>query len=407
MPVKRFPSGAPEKRTPAHQPTDHLPMNTPSDNHHLLQDAVSRILQWYPGVRRPLPWRQSPTPYHVWISEIMLQQTRIEAVIPYYTRFLGELPDISALATVPDDRLLKLWEGLGYYSRARNLKKAAVVLARQYGGQLPASAEELKSLPGIGDYTAGAIASIAFGLPEPAVDGNVLRVIMRLTACPDDIAEQKTKRSVTEQLRDCYPSGYEAGLLTEGLMELGETVCLPNGAPRCDACPLMTLCKAHRDGSELSFPVKGAKKPRRVEDKTVLLLRRGNRFAIRKRPGTGLLAGLWEFPMLDGTLSPEEILHALSGPGLAVLDVAPCGKSKHIFTHIEWRMKGFLLDCENNAAETGICSARAGAENPNLERGAAAGTAFSDLLWLTPAEIAAEYPLPTAFRPWQKIISRI
>ena len=341
-------------------------------------ETVSRILRWYPMVRRPLPWRQDPTPYHVWVAEIMLQQTRIEAVIPYYTRFLKELPAIPDLAAVPEDRLLKLWEGLGYYSRARNLKKAAALLQEQYGGCLPASAAELRRLPGIGDYTAGAIASIAFGLPEPAVDGNVLRVITRLTACADDIADAKTKSAVKDALRTCYPSGYEAGLLTEGIMELGETVCLPNGVPHCEACPLAAICTAHRIGQELNFPVKTAKKPRRIERKTVLLLRCGRRFAVRRRPGTGLLAGLWEFPTVDGALTAEQAARFAAEQSVSVRALVPCGTSKHIFTHVEWHMSGFLLDCEN--------------EVPGF-------------VWRTPEEIAAEIPLPTAFRAWQKKIN--
>ena len=350
-------------------------MNDSSDKLNILPEAVSRILHWYPAVRRILPWRQNPTPYHTWVAEIMLQQTRIEAVIPYYTRFLKELPDIQSLAVIPDDRLLKLWEGLGYYSRARNLKKAAVLLMEQYGGSFPASAAELSKLPGIGDYTAGAIASIAFGLPEPAVDGNVLRVITRLIVCSDDISDPKTKRFVKNLLRVHYPEGYEAGLLTEGILERGETVCLPNGGPRCDVCPLKSLCAAHREGRELSFPVKSGRKPRRKEEKTVLLLRCGNRFAIRRRAGSGLLAGLWEFPTLDGFLTREQALCYAADRKLPVCSVAPCGESKHVFTHVEWHMSGFLLDCE--------------AEHP-------------DYIWLTPYEIAADYSLPTAFRPWQK-----
>ena len=211
-----------------------------------LRACVAPLLSWYRGARRELPWRAEPTPYRVWVSEIMLQQTRIEAVIPYYERFMAELPDVAALAAVPEERLLKLWEGLGYYSRARNLKKAAERVTAEHGGALPADAAALRKLPGIGDYTAGAIASIAFGLPEPAVDGNVLRVVMRLTACGDDVLEQRTRRRVAGELRAVYPSGGEAGLLTEALMELGETLCLPNGEPRCESCPLRTLKRAPR-----------------------------------------------------------------------------------------------------------------------------------------------------------------
>ena len=328
------------------------------------------ISEWYAASRRLLPWREEPSPYHTWIAEIMLQQTRIEAVIPYYTRFLNELPDIPALAAVPEDRLLKLWEGLGYYSRARNLKKAAVVAVEQYGGKLPASASELRKLPGIGDYTAGAIASIAFGLPEPAVDGNVLRVLTRLLASSEDIMQQATKRRFTELLRSHYPAGEAAALLTEGIMELGETVCLPNGLPRCSSCPVRNFCAAHLAGEELSYPVKAAKQARRIEEKTVLLLHCGSHYAIRKRPDTGLLAGLWEFPNLDGKRNPED-LHALY-PGCAV---RATGSAKHIFTHVEWHMTGYFLECAE--------------ELPGF-------------LWKTPQEIEEACSLPTAFRYYQK-----
>lgn len=350
------------------------------ENTERLPDAVSLIPEWYSASRRLLPWRQDPTPYHTWIAEIMLQQTRIEAVIPYYERFLRELPDVPALAAVSEDRLLKLWEGLGYYSRARNLKKAAVLLMEHYCGELPASASELRKLPGIGDYTAGSIASISFGLPEPAVDGNVLRVMTRLLACADDIAAPSTKRAVTELLRAHYPGGDDAALLTEGIMELGETVCLPNGSPLCGRCPLRALCLAHQAGNELSYPVKTVKKPRRIEDRTVLLLRCGTRYAIRKRPGSGMLAGLWEFPNAEGRLTEEAVLSLASDWDAAPHRAEPFGSAKHIFTHVEWHMSGFLVDC--------AC------ESPFF-------------LWKTPEEIARDYSLPTAFRAFQKKISGV
>lgn len=340
------------------------------ENNDSLASALAMLSEWYAASRRLLPWRADPSPYHTWIAEIMLQQTRIETVIPYYERFLEELPDIPALAAVPEDRLLKLWEGLGYYSRARNLKKAAVMAMEQYGGELPASAAELRKLPGIGDYTAGAIASIAFGLPEPAVDGNVLRVLARFLASSEDILQQVTRRRFTELLRSHYPTGEAAALLTEGIMELGETVCVPNGLPRCGSCPVRTLCAAHLAGEELSYPLKIVKKTRRIEEKTVLLLHCRGRYAIRKRPDTGLLAGLWEFPNLEGKLS-SEALQALY-PGCAI---RPAGSAKHIFTHVEWHMTGFLLE---------------GAEE------------LPSFLWKTPREIEDAYSMPTAFRFYQK-----
>jgi A/G-specific adenine glycosylase len=249
-----------------------------------------------------------------------------------------------------------------------------------YCGELPASAAELRKLPGIGDYTAGSIASISFGLPEPAVDGNVLRVMTRLLACADVIAAPATRRAVTELLRAHYPAGEDAALLTEGIMELGETVCLPNGAPLCGRCPLRGLCLAHRAGEELSYPVKTVKKPRRIEDRTVLLLRCGARYAIRKRPGSGMLAGLWEFPNAEGRLTEEAVLSLASDWDAAPHRAVPFGSAKHIFTHVEWHMSGFLVDC--------AC------ESPFF-------------LWKTPEEIARDYSLPTAFRAFQKKISGV
>ena len=319
----------------------------------LLRESAARLIPWYRAVRRPLPWRDEPTPYRVWISEIMLQQTRIEAVIPYYTRFLQELPDAAALAAVSEDRLLKLWEGLGYYSRARNLKKAAERVVTEFGGALPRTAAALRSLPGIGDYTAGAIASIA---------------------CGDDVLSQKTKSRVTENLRAVYPSGEEAALLTEGLMELGETLCLPNGEPKCADCPLRSLCLAHRAGKAGDFPVRSPKKERRAEDKTVLLL---SCYALRRRPETGLLAGLWEFPNLPGKLDAQAVRAALAAQGLAVGEIRPCGEAKHVFTHVEWHMTGYIADI---FAESG------------------------EYVWKTPAEIGAEHALPTAFKAYRQLI---
>ena len=343
----------------------------------LLRRCASLLIPWYREVRRELPWRNHPTPYQVWISEIMLQQTRIEAVIPYYARFLAELPDVAALAAVPEDRLLKLWEGLGYYSRARNLKKAAQLVMDEYGGELPRTAAALRRLPGIGDYTAGAVASIACGEPEPAVDGNVLRVLMRVTACGDDVLSQKTKSRVAEALRGIYPSGEDAGLLTEGLMELGETVCLPNGEPRCEACPLHELCLAREQGLTAELPRRSPKKERRVEEKTVLLLRCGGRYALRRREEQGLLAGMWEFPSLPGKLSAEEVRAVLEKAGLSPEEIRPCGEAKHVFTHVEWHMTGCFVDLFGQSGE---------------------------YLWKRPDEILVGFAVPTAFKAYLKLL---
>ena len=336
-----------------------------------LKQTAASIADWYATHKRDLPWRQGKDPYRIWISEIMLQQTRIEAVIPYYERFLAELPDVSALAAVPEDRLLKLWEGLGYYSRARNLKKAAQTIVQEFGGHMPHTAEELRTLPGIGDYTAGAIASIAFGEPSPAVDGNVMRVMMRLSACSDDILNARARKEVTRQLQEVYPAGEGAALLTEGLMELGERICIPNGTPLCGDCPCEEFCKAHALGKELQFPVRAEKKARRIEAKTVLVLRCGGRYALEKRPGTGLLAGLWGFPILDGSLTEEEIKARFDAASVRSL-----GKAKHIFTHIEWHMEGYLVECREQ----------------------------SHYHWVTKEEIEAEYSIPTAFKTYKKAL---
>ena len=337
----------------------------------IIEQALPRVADWYAGARRPLPWRLSPTPYHVWISEIMLQQTRIEAVIPYYERFLSELPDIPALAEVDENRLLKLWEGLGYYSRARNLKKAALQLTERCGGELPASAEELRKLPGIGDYTAGAIASIAFGLPEPAVDGNVLRVISRLLADGRDVLETSVRRETAALLRGSYPSGEKAALVTEGLMELGETVCVPNAAGRCDICPLRALCRARAEGAAERYPVRSAPRPRRVEERTVLLLRCGGKAAIRRREGKGLLAGLWELPALDGFHDADELRKLYPD----ALSITSCGEARHLFTHVEWRMRGFEIELPRE---------------------------LPDLVWEDAETIREAYSVPTALKYFLK-----
>ena len=337
----------------------------------IIREAAGELIAWYRANRRDLPWRREPTPYHVWISEIMLQQTRIEAVLGYYERFLAALPDIAALAAAEEDRLLKLWEGLGYYSRARNLKKAAAEVMARWGGELPRRAEELKTLPGIGDYTAGAIASIAYGEPEPAVDGNVLRVVVRLLDCPDDVLLPATRRRVTELLRAVYPRGEDAALLTEGIMELGETVCIPNAEARCALCPLRGLCRALRRGMVRELPFRSPPKERRKETRTVLLLRCGGLYAIRRRPESGLLAGLWEFPNWEGRLDESELSSRLGVP----LRCTPCGSAKHVFSHVEWQMHGFFADC---------------------------GMRPEGFAWHTAREIGEDFSIPTAFRYFRK-----
>ncbi len=333
------------------------------------------LLSWFERNARTLPWRDDPTPYHVWISEIMLQQTRVEAVKEYYRRFLSALPDIYALASVSEDELFKLWEGLGYYNRARNLKKAAEEAAARYDGKLPASYEELLSLPGIGSYTAGAIASIAYGIPVPAVDGNVLRVISRLLASTGDILKQSVKREMEDRIRAVMPKD-QAGKYNQALMELGALICIPNGAPHCAECPFRGLCLAERDGKTDVIPVKTPKKARRTEEKTVLAVEWGTKVLLHRRPDSGLLAGLYELPNLPGAPDEEEIFSYLGTDRENVLVFEPLPEAKHIFTHVEWHMRGYYL--------------RLREQGRNREAGE----------FVERAEARASYALPGAFKAY-------
>ena len=273
----------------------------------------------------------------------VLQQTRVSAVIPYFERFMAELPDAAALATVPEERLLKLWEGLGYYSRARNLQKAAKVIVSDFGGELPRTCASLKTLPGIGDYTAAAIASINFGEPVAAVDGNLLRVAARVSGCADDIMDARVRKQFTAHLNDAIDSA-RPGAYNQAMMDLGATVCLPNGAPKCEICPARMMCEAYKNGLTEVLPVRAKKKARKIEERTVLLLFQNGKAALRKRADTGLLASLWEFPSVSGNLDEAGVSLVLAQMGLSAQTVEPAGSAKHIFTHIEWDMKGYFAD---------------------------------------------------------------
>ncbi len=347
----------------------------------LLSVAAKKLPDWYRETGTALPWRVHRTPYRTWVSEIMLQQTRTTAVIPYFERFMAAYPTVGALADTSEEALLKLWEGLGYYSRARNLHRAARDIVDCFGGELPHSAKELRTLAGVGEYTAGAIASVCFGEPEPAVDGNVLRVVMRYLGSDADIALPATKREVTEALRAVYPRGERAGLLTEGLMELGEQLCIPNGEPRCLSCPLAEHCVGLREGTHLTLPKRSPKKPREIEERTILVLRngdKGTRYAIHKRPDRGLLAGLWEFPSCTGRLTAADAVDCaglMSGMPTSVMSL---GEATHIFTHIEWHMIGYLIDCEFTPAP---------------------------FTWATKDEILQTYAIPKAFRAYVERIT--
>lgn len=366
------------------------------------EDYAALLLPWYAEHRRPLPWRQHPTPYHVWISEIMLQQTRIEAVLAYYERFMQALPTVQALSAVNEDVLLKLWEGLGYYSRARNLQKAAKVVVEKWNGSLPSSYEDLLELPGIGEYTAGAIASISFGIAVPAVDGNVLRVLARLTACRADILQPKVKDMFRQLVFQMLPED-GAGAFNQGIMELGETVCLPNTRPLCEKCPFAGFCRAHETGMEMMYPIRTPKKPRTIDKRTIWVLLSTDeqdgkkRVLLHKRPGKGLLASLWELPNTQGWIDLEECGEAglerknkvaevfpgnrlsLYGVDFPLHSLQKMPESKHIFTHIEWLMQGYCAQVPPMGAPEDCC-------------------------WVTIQELAESYALPSAFRTYSRLL---
>lgn len=335
------------------------------------------LLSWYDGGRRILPWREDATPYHVWVSEIMLQQTRVEAVKPYYDRFIKALPDIEHLAQAGEEELLKLWEGLGYYNRVRNLKKAAQVIVEEYGGVMPKEYDELIKLPGIGSYTAGAVSSIAYGRKVPAVDGNVLRVLSRLRGDERDISIQSVRTAIEEELSLSMPEE-RPGDFNQALMELGAVVCIPTGMPHCTECPWEGFCMAHIQGRELDFPYKTPKKPRVVEKKTVLVIRDENKAALKKRPKSGLLAGMYEFPCLEGHLTGRQVLEYLKEEGLSVLKIEPLQSSKHIFTHKEWHMIGYAVKVDELA------------ENKNS----------GNMIFVEQQEAKERYPIPSAYHAY-------
>ena len=339
-----------------------------------LKKLPQALLPWYRENRRDLPWRKTREPYRVWLSEIMLQQTRVEAVKGYYARFLAAVPTVAELAKCDDQVLHKLWEGLGYYSRVRNLKKAANVIMEQHGGIFPRDHAAVRAFPGIGDYTAGAICSICFDMPTPAVDGNVLRVIARLTEDGTPIDLPARKREVQAQLAAVYPA--EAGEFTQALMELGATLCGPNWKPRCGECPCASFCRGAINGTAEQFPVKLPKKGKRVEERTVFILSCDGRYALNRRPEQGLLAGLWEFPNVPDKLEPVQALAQAESWGLKPRQLQKQLERKHIFTHIRWELRGIYLEVAEPAGE---------------------------FTWLTPEQINREAALPTAFRQfWEE-----
>jgi len=330
-----------------------------------LQQLPIPLLAWYRDNARDLPWRAQPTPYGVWLSEVMLQQTRVAAVLDYYRRFLAAAPTVEELAGLEEDELMKLWQGLGYYSRARNLQKAARQIMEKHGGVFPRTYEDIRALAGVGDYTAGAIASIAFGLPVPAVDGNVLRVVSRVCADEGDILSPATKKQYTRALEEIIPVK-APGDFNQAMMELGATVCLPNGAPLCERCPAKDFCRARLEGKTDILPIKAPKKPRKTEQRMVFLLFFEDKVALRRREKKGLLAGLWEFPNVLGDKLPSEW-------GIKPEKLTKTAVGKHIFTHIEWHMTAFAGELPT----------------PELPDG---------WVWADRADLRDKYAVPNAFR---------
>lgn len=341
-----------------------------------LEALTLPLLMWYREHARVLPWRSEPTPYRVWVSEIMLQQTRVAAVLGYYQRFMNALPAVEDLACVPEDELMKLWQGLGYYSRARNLQKAARQIMGEHGGIFPGDYKSIRDLSGVGDYTAGAISSIAFGLPVPAVDGNVLRVVARVTGNDGDITTPAMKKQVTAMLEEVIPVD-APGEYNQALMELGATVCLPNGAPLCGQCPAKEFCRARLENRVEELPVKAAKKARRIEERLVYLIFHENWVALRRRPSKGLLAGLWEYP--------NELADSREWEGwnIAEREHYPAGNGKHIFTHIEWHMKAIAIEAEGDELPEGW-------------------------VWADRRELLYQYAVPNAFRAFEgRVLERL
>ncbi len=339
----------------------------------LMKKMREPIIEWYQENKRELPWRKEKNHYHIWISEIMLQQTRIEAVKQYYERFLKQIPTIEVLAEIEEEKLLKLWEGLGYYNRARNLKKAAQVMQEEYEGKMPKHYKELIKLPGIGEYTAGAISSIAYDEKVPAVDGNVLRVVSRVVGSKKDVLENKTKKEFTEKLQEIMPK--QAGDFNEGLMELGELICIPNGEPLCEKCPLQEICIAKDKNLTSLIPVRTQKIKRKKEDMTVFLLEYEGRIAIRKRKEKGLLANMYEFPNITKKMTKKEIPKVLQVWKLESKQIEKIGAHHHVFSHIEWDMVGYKIQLSSM--------------NKEFE-------------WIEKEEILEKYPIPGAFIPFRK-----
>lgn len=349
--------------------------------HESLHQMANPLVKWYRENKRSLPWRDIKDPYRIWVSEIMLQQTRVEAVKPFYERFLNELPNVEALANAKEEKLLKLWEGLGYYNRVRNMQKAAIQIMEKHDGVFPREFGDIRNLTGIGSYTAGAIASFAFDIPKPAVDGNVLRVLTRITENSDDIMKASVKTEIEKALERVIPKD-EARDFNQGLIELGALVCVPNRAPKCGDCPLADLCLACKNGTQEAFPVKSKAKERRIEKKTVFVLKDGENVAIRKREAKGLLAGLYELPNIEGHLTEKGAIEYCRKIGLAPLHIQKLEDAKHIFSHVEWQMIGYSIRVDE------------------LER-----SCKEEMLFVHPENVEKAFPIPAAFEKYAKYVN--
>ena len=335
------------------------------------------LLTWYDAHRRHMPWREDPTPYHVYLSEIMLQQTQVDTVRAYYLRFLKKFPTIVSLAEGSEEDVLKLWEGLGYYSRGRNLHKSALKIVESFAGEIPMGKAELLSLPGVGEYTSRAIRSIAFHQKEIAVDGNLIRVYSRLNEDGEENLE--TLKEHCESYFKKALDQEDPSHFNQALTDLGEMLCLPKAAPLCKDCPLKAYCQSAKDGTMLSYPSPKKAKEKKQEAWTLFLIETDQEIALNKRPDKGLLASLYEFPMKEGTLSEEEAKRYLQTQGIPATKLEAIGQSEHVFSHLVWELQGYRIILQEKPAN-------------------------SPWIWAKKNALKEAYPLPSAFRYFKKKI---
>ena len=310
-----------------------------------INELQHALISWFEKNHRQMPWRETINPYYTWISEVMLQQTRVDTVIPYFLRFIDKFPTVKQLAKADEEEVLRLWAGLGYYSRAKNIHRGAKLICEVYDGKIPENQKELLKIPGIGSYTAGAILSIAYGKPAAAVDGNVMRVFSRLFLVYADISEGSTKKEM-EKLGEAVVSANNPSAFNQGLMELGALICTPN-SPKCSSCPLSFICRARRAGVQESLPVKKKKEAVKSVNMELGLLQKGDKVLLTKRPPEGLLANLWALPAVEGTADGNAgrsiVMELQESYGIETSDPEPVVEKSHVFTHMKWNMQLFRL----------------------------------------------------------------